>query len=213
VFYRPGTTDAHLIRSILYQEEYDIDTRGLDPRVILDVGGNAGYASIFFANKFPQARVFSYEPEPDNFEMLRRNTERYTNVTPEHAAIWGSDTTLIPRYDNADAWSFSLKELGESSEKNKWETIQGITVASLLKKTESEVIDIIKIDIEGGELSLFSNDCSWLHKVKILVVELHDRKLKGCSQALYTALVREGIEFTQKNMDYNTIIYNEAYFD
>jgi hypothetical protein len=55
--FRQSTSDVHLVLSILYGEEYSIDTRGVEPSVIVDVGSNAGYASVFFANKYPSSRV------------------------------------------------------------------------------------------------------------------------------------------------------------
>jgi FkbM family methyltransferase len=213
IYFRPLTTDVHLIQSILYKEEYNIDVKGLEPEVIVDVGGNAGYASIFFANKYPTARIFSYEPEKKNYSLLEKNVISYDNVEPALAAIWGTATKLVPRYESSDAWSFSLKEHNGANQIAQKDLIDGVTLNGFLKKYKISSIDILKVDIEGGELSLFSGDCSWLHNVKILVIELHDRKLRGCSLALYSALVSEGIEFTQKNMDYNTVIYNEAYFE
>lgn len=214
VWYRPSTMDVHLLKSIFYQEEYKIETRGVEPKVILDLGANAGYASVFFARQFPESKIYSVEPEDGNFELLIKNTSLISNVIPFKGAIWGEDKRLIPRYENADSWSFSLMEVKASNENlgAGVEEIEGVALNSFISRNDLEAIDILKIDIEGGELPLFKSDCSWLHQVKIVVIELHDRKLKGCSQALYTALVKEGVDFTQKNMGYNTVLYNERFF-
>jgi hypothetical protein len=104
--FRQSTSDVHLVLSILYGEEYSIDTRGVEPSVIVDVGSNAGYASVFFANKYPSSRVFSFEPEKSNYELLAYNTDHYPEVVIKNAAIWGEDKDLVPEYDQVDAWSF-----------------------------------------------------------------------------------------------------------
>jgi hypothetical protein len=48
---------------------------------------------------------------------------------------------------------------------------------SLIRTLSRERIDILKIDIEGAETQLFSQDCDkWLSKVDNLLVELHDEE-------------------------------------
>jgi FkbM family methyltransferase len=214
VWYRPDSMDIHLLKSIFYQEEYKIETRGIVPKVIVDLGANAGYASVFFAHQFPSSKIYSVEPEDSNFELLTRNTGLLSNVITFNGAIWGEDKRLIPRYENADSWSFSLMEVDVAGDElaPQIKEIEGISLTSFITRYDINAIDLLKIDIEAGELPLFKSDCSWLHHVKIIVVELHDRKVKGCSQALYTALINEGVSFTQKNMGYNTVIYNERFF-
>jgi hypothetical protein len=43
-----------------------------------------------------------------------------------------------------------------------------------------EYLDLLKIDIEGGEKQLFeSNYENWLPKTKCIIIELHDGSTKG----------------------------------
>ena len=64
------------------------------------------------------------------------------------------------------------------------------TVSKILAESGFDEIDLMKIDIEGAEKEVFSapDVDEWLSKVKVLVIELHDRMKKGCSRAFFTAM-------------------------
>jgi len=42
---------------------------------IVDVGAHIGAFSIYAATKYPHARIYSYEPDPQNYEKLIKNIE------------------------------------------------------------------------------------------------------------------------------------------
>ena len=73
---RLRTTDVSVFEEIIVNSEYHFEYAG-EPRTIVDAGANIGLTSVFFANRFPQARIFAIEPEAQNFEMLKKNTGAY----------------------------------------------------------------------------------------------------------------------------------------
>lgn len=84
-----------------------------------------------------------------------------------------------------EKWAFTLERVEEGEEYD----IRSVTVSKLLEDSDFDRIDILKIDIEGAEKELFStNSKKWLNKVNIIVLELHDRMRKGCSEAVYNAI-------------------------
>ena len=48
----------------------------------------SGFASIYFANKYPGAKIIAIEPEQSNFELLKDNIAPYPNIIPIQAALW-----------------------------------------------------------------------------------------------------------------------------
>jgi FkbM family methyltransferase len=44
---------------------------------VLDVGANVGLYSLFVQERFPDARVYAFEPAPILYRLLRQNTARY----------------------------------------------------------------------------------------------------------------------------------------
>lgn len=45
---------------------------------------------------------------------------------------------------------------------------------------------LLKLDIEGGELSLFQHDMASLKNVDVVFAELHDRIVPGCLKQFIT---------------------------
>ena len=55
---RPGTTDVEVFKEIFVNRDYDIALNS-KPQAIIDAGACIGLTSIFFANKYPQAKCNS----------------------------------------------------------------------------------------------------------------------------------------------------------
>jgi len=50
-----------------------------------------------------------------------------------------------------------------------------------------ESIDLLKMDIEGGEKDVLENSQEWIGSVSAMTIELHDGISMGCSRAFYLA--------------------------
>jgi hypothetical protein len=69
LYLRGMTSDVNNLRQIFENQEYELRTNA-EPRRILDLGAYAGYAAVWFANRFPDAEIVCVEPSPANFRML-----------------------------------------------------------------------------------------------------------------------------------------------
>src|ERR1700676_1341600 len=83
VHLRVRTTDVAVCREIFLKGMYESDFCG-EPRGVVAAGANIGLSSVFYAKKFPNARIIAIEPESSNYEMLQKNTAPYLNVTAVH---------------------------------------------------------------------------------------------------------------------------------
>jgi len=184
ILLRAGTTDVRVARELLLQRPLDIrlDT---DPRLIIDAGANIGMASVYLANRYPRARILALEVEEANFELLRENVQLLPNVAPLRRGLWsgrGHVRILNPR---GASWGFRVAAAGPDDPG----AIECVDVGSLLEEFSASHIDLLKIDIEGSELAVLSSpDLSWLDRVGVLALELHDRLRPGCTEALERAL-------------------------
>ena len=171
---RMKTTDVGVYESVLIDKQYDF-ALPFEPRVVVDAGANIGTASVFFANKYPNARIIAIEAERANFEMLKRNVAPYPQITPVHVALWNRDGQVqVFSPQDAGEWAFAVKQ-GEG--------VRAVTIPTLLRQFEIPKIDILKMDIEGAEVEVLEN-CDWAGRVRCLMIETHDRMRPGCSQAV-----------------------------
>jgi FkbM family methyltransferase len=203
---RPGTSDKYCFEQVFLDNSYDLPFQK-EPRLIVDGGANVGYASIFFANHYSRASILAVEPEPSNFAALVANIRPYPQIKPIRAALWDKAQPVV--VDNSDeswaAFVTGADSLPES--RGSVVTVEGITIGDLLKMSGEQTIDILKLDVEGAEKEIFSApDCSWLSKTKVLIIELHDRMVPGCSAALEKAL--EGYSFRRMVRGEDLILIN-----
>ena len=49
-------------------------------------------------------------------------------------------------------------------------------------------VDLLKLDVEGAEIELFSDCSGWIDSVDAIVTELHDWFRPGCTRAFYAAV-------------------------
>lgn len=173
---RAGTSDLYMFEEIFLQGEYALETP-LDPKLILDVGANVGFASVWFANRYPNAKIIAVEPDPSNAAVLRKNVDPYPNVRVIEGAVWWESTTV------------ALDDQGDKSGIQVRAGDGGVRAMTIPELAGTSRIDILKLDVEGAEKELFEHDPAWLANVGVLMIELHDRFRPGCSKALYSALV------------------------
>ena len=93
VYLRVLLTDVMVYEQIFLKKEYHFEVNK-EPEFIIDAGANIGFASVYFANKFPKARILAIEPEKDNFEILVKNAAPYPNIEPLRGALWGEKEEL-----------------------------------------------------------------------------------------------------------------------
>ena len=118
--------------------------------------------------------------------MLVKNTNRYKNIVPIKAALWGSNCTRTVQNRFTGAWGYTVTETTNKTEPP-GQQVNCITIDSLLKDYHIDRIDILKMDIEGGEKEVLERAEGWSGKVKIISAELHDKICIGCDRAFYLA--------------------------
>ncbi|MEO9594774.1 FkbM family methyltransferase [Rhodopirellula bahusiensis] len=180
---RTRTSDLNVAYHALIKEEYKgIDCH--DPAVVLDVGANIGTSSIYFAQLFPNAKIFAIEMEASNYELLKRNTSHLDNVTCVQAAI-ASETGKRSIVDRGTGpWGYTIaSQKGES----RGDAIEAITLDEFMTRHSISQIDLLKMDVEGAEKEIFAAGGDWLTKTDVIACELHDRICLGCDRAFYVA--------------------------
>jgi FkbM family methyltransferase len=178
VLMRPRSTDVPMYHSIFTTPQYDVPLLQ-EPATIFDCGGNVGYAAVWFALRYPRARIFSVEPDKHNYSLLVRNTSPYTNIVPVHSALWNADTSLDVVDIGQGDCSFETREATHDSAHAVVGRTLAFSIATLMKLLNVEQVDFMKVDIEGAEQQLFAGDLGWLKSVGVIAIEFHDERCLG----------------------------------
>ena len=185
VVLRTSTPDFEVAQSCLLFGEY-AHLKCTMPQVILDAGANIGASSIYFAKRFPDAKIYAIEMEDENYALLCRNVRQYRNIVPVKAAI-AAKAEVRQIYDRLTGpWGYTISRT-QNPRCLTGQTVSTITIDELLEAEGVSEIDILKMDIEGGEKEVFQEAGNWVRHTNIIVVELHDRICMGCDRAFYFA--------------------------
>ena len=145
--------------------------------LILDCGGNIGLASRFFSSEYDHSKVVCIEPDHRNISQAKINnpTGDIDFIESAIASRIGKGTIVNP---NAGGNGFQI-------EKDTDGQIDFVTINSLVTHYESQQCCpfIIKIDIEGFESDLFSDNIEWIEKFPFIMIELHDWMLPGSANS------------------------------
>ena len=180
-------TDYSAYRLVRHYYGAGVDIK--DPKLIVDCGADIGSASLYYLHAYPKAYVVAIEPDPQSFMVLQKNLESYRDrVSLMNRAVWPRHTKLaITRGQSfgESSWSNYVRE----TKTNNVDVVNAITMDDIINKYGLAAIDIIKINIEGAEIDLFSGDChSWLDITRNIIIEFHDGLRPGCSDVFFRAL-------------------------
>ncbi|RJX36524.1 MAG: FkbM family methyltransferase [Desulfarculus sp.] len=180
IHYRPGTSDSYDLYNILlkggHKAAYWLPA-AVQPRVILDIGGNIGLSAIYFAIRYPQAVIHSFEPVPDNFALLTKNLAPYPQARAHGVALGNRDgTEEIALSDHpANYAGASFYGLGVNPARKA--TVQLRRAGEYLAQQGIQGADLIKIDTEGAEYDILTSlDPAMLSQAQWVFGELHGVK-------------------------------------
>ena len=156
VFYRTSSSDMILIYEILLQSKYKSEyffPNKLNPKIIFDIGGNIGITAVYLASIFPDAKIYTFEPLPDNFEILKKNIQKYDNIEALNIGLGSSNGSfkvyLSDDSENFGGVSFYPDPIGNKSDS--YISCKVRNINEVIKELNIESIDLIKIDTEGAE--------------------------------------------------------------
>jgi len=135
----------------------------------VDVGASVGHYSLMLHSNFRQ--VIAFEPFGPTAKILRQNIHysKVKNARIIEMAVSDEDGTAILHLSpHPDRHSL----LGSS----KGIQVRTCSLASFFK--DEEIIDLVKVDVEGAEWKVLKGAEPILEKVNSWVIELHDLKRK-----------------------------------
>jgi FkbM family methyltransferase len=184
---------------------YDPIFEGESNLTVLDIGGNIGLFSLYIQDK--STAIYTLEPTPSHFEILKELTHKYPNIHPMNIAAHNEDTTIdFYISDENSTMNSSVNKYGTKIE------VKARTIASVISELGLTHVDFIKCDIEGSEMSALTDET--VGAVKDIVdswfVEIHetDNPLLSNRNQIVEIFKRQGYS-TQILREDSLYIYKE----
>jgi FkbM family methyltransferase len=188
---------------------------------VLDIGANIGfYAKILSGFVGEKGKVYCFEPDSTNYKYLVRNTNGHNNIKLFNLAVSDKDETINvykSKLLNVDHRTYPV---------NNYDSVEEIKAKAIdwMMGKEIEKVDLIKIDIQGFELSAFKGMRKLLstnNTIKILAEYWPHGFMRAGTSAIdfydffnefgYEFKLIEGEELKPLNRDYVVINNNQPF--
>lgn len=147
--------------------------------VFYDIGANVGFFSVLGAHLVGAAgKVYCFEPVPENASAIRHNLNlnQFQNVTLVEKAIAAEDgqaELLVTGYSGGA----TLASAGSPPDVQRTITVDVVSIDSGLQQGLWAAPDVVKVDVEGAELSVLHGMTETLRRCRpVLVYEVDDER-------------------------------------
>ncbi len=158
---------------IFIEDNYRID--GLkNVRKIVDAGANIGVSAVYFAQRYPGAHIDCFEPNPEALSYLRKNVESYSMVEVHPYALGereGEVSFFVDAQIKGSSIAGTYDLFGRKHRESKQIRVPMKTLSSYIIGP----VDILKIDVEGGESAILTDliGTGAIKEVRNLLMEFH----------------------------------------
>ena len=173
---------------------------------IIDVGANVGAFSIMAAQRYPNAKIYSFEFIQENYDFALTKTNNHENITVFNKAMVGSNAPVglfqhrtnygghKPIFgNNTDTYLNSSRFTADFEQR----PVEHISFKNFIEQNNVNKVDFLKLDCEGSEYEILFHvdEYDLWDKISRISMELHGRDDK--------IQVNRLMEMLRKN--YNTV--------
>lgn len=150
--------------------------------VFVDVGAHVGYFTLLAGRRVgPEGAVLSIEPNPVALGHLRQNVDRsgLRNVQVAHTAC-GDSCDPVRLYLHTESNSSMASLSADNATSGAAVDVPCTTLDKLCKERGLSCVSLVKIDVEGAELSVLRGMERILREMRpVIVLEMEPQLLEG----------------------------------
>lgn len=167
------TKKPEYVVATMYSILRDLKERGLRCTHIMDVGANKTSWSRMAKEFYPEATFCLIEPQVEMEEGLQQFSHDFPG-DQYYLAGAGSkkETLLLTVYDDLAGSSFLPNADPQLKEKGKQREIEIITLDDIISKSNFEIPQLVKLDIQGFELEALRGATSLFGKTEVFILEV-----------------------------------------
>lgn len=184
LFTTPAKSLYLVFKEIFLNDVYSMDQlAGSLPEkpTVIDIGGNAGYFTLFLLDRIAQAQVYAYEAVPANCRLflqhLDMNLKLKGMVQVHHKAVTGSPADNVMLYlETADHNAVTASVYDDFTKDNThMAQVPCITLAEILAGNRLTKVDLVKMDCEGSEYPIiYETPPHVWEKIDRMAIEVHN---------------------------------------
>lgn len=141
-------------------------------RSILDVGANIGIAAVWLKALVPDAELACIEPDPRNLPLARLNlAENDISARIFECAV--APYTGRAQLGIEDFYGKSCLDDSGLYQHKEFVEVETRRIPEILDELGWSRVDLLKMDIEGMERDILADAGDWLHRVGLIVMEVH----------------------------------------
>jgi FkbM family methyltransferase len=147
--------------------------RGFTPSIIFDVGASYGIWSNAVSKVFPRANYYLFEPLVDHLPVYRKYLDvvlaMHANFHVHQVAV-GNRSGRIEMYTEPGMYGSTALDMSDC-EMFKPLEVPMVRLDDAIKELKLPVPQLMKIDIQGGELAVLEGFTEHLREVEVLLLE------------------------------------------
>lgn len=176
-------SDSDVFKQVVINGEYGRIIRliNLLPKkeklIVVDAGANIGLFSIYASAFLPKASFICIEPNEESHQLLciNLNKNKIDVIKTYQKALWykRENISFSNNFRDKSNWSYSMISANDQQS----DLIETVTITDILLDNHIDIIDILKIDIEGAEKYLLEDQATLeiiFSKTQLLIIEAHE---------------------------------------
>jgi len=149
-------------------------TAPLGPRsLVVDLGAHEGDWAAHMYDKY-QCRILGFEPDPESFPKLAARFRGHEHVAVYDYGLHDRDAGL--ELAQMGMGSTLFDEPLPSPTRPNVVSVRVRDIASVFDELDVKWIDLLKINIEGGEFEVLERliETAWMSRIRCLMVQFHE---------------------------------------
>lgn len=176
-YYAPDAIGQRIASGAFWDEHFKPYMDALGDGVLVDIGSNIGFFTIYCAKR--GGWIWSFEASPEVFDLLKRNVEMNEveiNVRCENVPLYNEATTLIlnPEWKDYKSQPDGKVDYEYSPNSGGMSLVPGSEGPYVLKSRTLDSYDLfkcnlIKIDTQGSDLKVLQGSVETIRKHRPIV--------------------------------------------
>ena len=164
---RGGSGDFWILSEIFFNGQYVMPPGApAEVRTVVDTGANVGYSALWFLGEYPRCRITAFEPLPAHVAQIEKHLTG--NGLRDRADLIAAAAAV------ADGTAVFKDEGPEARPADDGEGVP-VALVDWFERLPEGPIDVLKMDIEGGEIPLLDDPrfAGVAARTRVFVLEWH----------------------------------------